>query len=59
MKKQINKQKNKLQNYQIPITPLFENQTRMTQKSVMLFHKHININVIHMSEFHIFMLKYL
>ena len=54
MKKQINKQKNKLQNYQIPITPLFENKNRMTQKSVMLFHKHININ-----EFHIFMLKYL
>ena len=41
------------------ITGLFENQTCITKKPVKLFHKYINGNVIHMSVFNIFMLKYL
>ena len=47
--KQTNRHKSKLENYQITITRLSANQTRITEKPVKLFHKCININVIHMS----------
>ena len=53
--KQTKKQTTKLSNYN---NSLFETEIRITQKPVKLFHKCININVLHMSVFNIFMLNY-
>ena len=39
--------------YQITITHLFENQTRITWKPVKLFHKCTYINAINMSVFNV------